>query len=506
MTARRPKPGWLRIVGIGPGDPSWITPEASRWIAEATDLVGYGPYLDRLTLRLDQVVRASDNRVELDRARAALGLATDGHDVAVISGGDPGIFAMVAAVFEAVEAGDPAWRHLDISVVPGISAMQAAAARLGSPLGHDFCAISLSDNLKPWPLIARRLRAAAEGGFVIALYNPASKARPGQIHEAFALLREHLPTTIPVAFAPRNRAARRTHCDHDIAGRGPKPRRHEHAGLDRLGGEPGHRARWCTPLRLHAALGGAQMMGQDLRHDLVDADRTAVEGFRALHEDHRQSKPARRFQLGHRCRAAAVLGDQDVDVMVTHQTFFLVDRKGTTRLDKGGVGQPMIGSGSFDRPREVGMLGCAGERAELKTTNGQEHAQRGCAERSRRRRHALHLDPAVARQRLPRRARDLDEPAIRPFRGRPSVAGDLHGKWVRRVDQYIDPLSTNVVDQTVDAAKATDPRRDRGHDGRRGAAGERYCRIDFAAASQRGHQGSRLARTAEDQNARRWYL
>ena len=201
MTAAASRPGWLRIVGIGPGDPDWVTPEAARWIADASDLVGYAPYLARLAVRPDQVVHASDNRVELDRACVALERAAAGCDVVVVSGGDPGIFAMAAAVFEAVESGDLVWRDLDIKVVPGISAMQAAAARLGAPLGHDFCAISLSDNLKPWPLIARRLRAAADGDFVVALYNPASAARPGQIHDAFALLRDIKAAVTPVAFA-----------------------------------------------------------------------------------------------------------------------------------------------------------------------------------------------------------------------------------------------------------------------------------------------------------------
>ena len=201
MTSATSQPGWLRIVGLGPGEPSWITPDATRCLAEASDLIGYAPYLARLTPRPGQVVHASDNRVELDRARDALTLAAGGAHVVVVSGGDPGIFAMAAAVFEAVEGGDTCWRDLDITVVPGVSAMQAAAARLGAPLGHDFCAISLSDNLKPWPLIARRLRAAAEGDFVIALYNPASRARPGQIHDAFALLREVKDAATPVAFA-----------------------------------------------------------------------------------------------------------------------------------------------------------------------------------------------------------------------------------------------------------------------------------------------------------------
>ena len=193
--------GRLAIVGLGPGPDHWTTPEAAAEVAAATDLVGYGPYLARLTPRPDQIVHASDNRVELERARFALELTESGRRVAVVSGGDPGIFAMAAAVLEAVEHGDPAWRALDIVVMPGVSAMQAAAARLGAPLGHDFCAISLSDNLKPWSLVERRLTAAAEGDFVIALYNPASLARPDRIVEAFALLRPLKAGGTPVAFA-----------------------------------------------------------------------------------------------------------------------------------------------------------------------------------------------------------------------------------------------------------------------------------------------------------------
>lgn len=193
--------GHLRVVGIGPGAAHWITPEAAAALDEATDLVGYAPYLGRLALRPDQRTHASDNRVELDRAAHALGLAAEGRCVAVVSGGDPGIFAMAAAVFEALEAGPAAWRALDVAVLPGVSAMQAAAARLGAPLGHDFCAISLSDNLKPWSLVAKRLRAAAAGDFVIALYNPASRTRPRQIFDAFAELRAAKTGATPVAFA-----------------------------------------------------------------------------------------------------------------------------------------------------------------------------------------------------------------------------------------------------------------------------------------------------------------
>ena len=193
--------GSLSVIGIGPGPACWIVPEASAALDAASDLVGYQPYLGRIPERAGQRRHGSDNRVEIGRARQALAMAAQGRQVAVVSGGDPGIFAMAAAVFEAIESGAASWRALPVTVIPGISAMQAAAARLGAPLGHDFCAISLSDNLKPWYTVERRLRAAADGDFVIALYNPASKARPEQIHRAFGVLRACKAATTPVAFA-----------------------------------------------------------------------------------------------------------------------------------------------------------------------------------------------------------------------------------------------------------------------------------------------------------------
>jgi precorrin-3B C17-methyltransferase len=194
-------PGSLKIVGLGPGDPHYLTEAATAALAQATDLVGYGPYVDRLPPRDGQLRHVSDNRVEVDRARQALDLALAGRKVAVVSGGDPGIFAMAAAVFEAIETGTPDWRALDIEVIPGISAMQAASARLGAMLGGDFTVISLSDNLKPWDVIATRLEAAAAADFVIALYNPASKARPDRIFDAFSLLRRVKPPDTIVVFA-----------------------------------------------------------------------------------------------------------------------------------------------------------------------------------------------------------------------------------------------------------------------------------------------------------------
>ena len=153
--------GRLTIVGLGPGSTRWVTPAAAEAVAAASDLVGYGPYLARLPERPGQRRHASDNRVELDRARHALALAASGRQVAVVSGGDPGVFAMAAAVFEAIDAcGDPTWRALPVTVEPGVTAMLAAAARVGAPLGGDFCALSLSDNLKPWPMVEARLKAA----------------------------------------------------------------------------------------------------------------------------------------------------------------------------------------------------------------------------------------------------------------------------------------------------------------------------------------------------------
>lgn len=193
--------GSLAIVGLGPGDARMRTPQAGEALALATDLVGYAPYLGRVPECPGQHRHPSDNRVELDRARHALLLAAEGRRVAVVSSGDAGVFAMASAVFEALEHGDPGWRALAIEVVPGISAVLAAAARLGAPLGHDFCAISLSDNLKPWEVVLRRLTAAAAAGFVLALYNAASRARPWQLAAALDALRPVLPLSTPVAFA-----------------------------------------------------------------------------------------------------------------------------------------------------------------------------------------------------------------------------------------------------------------------------------------------------------------
>jgi precorrin-3B C17-methyltransferase len=192
--------GSLTVIGIGPGDERYVTPEANAALRAADALYGYGPYLSRVPVRPSQQRHASDNREELARAQAALQRAAEGANVALISGGDPGVFAMAAAVCEAIEAGPDSWRRLGLTIVPGVTAMLAVAASIGAPLGHDFCVLSLSDNLKPWDLIERRLDAAASAGFAIALYNPVSRARPSQLGAAFERLRKHLPPTTPVVF------------------------------------------------------------------------------------------------------------------------------------------------------------------------------------------------------------------------------------------------------------------------------------------------------------------
>ncbi len=192
--------GKLTVIGLGPGSAGQLTPEASDALYAADVVFGYGPYVNRIPDRAGQRRETSDNREELDRARRALTEAAEGASVAVVSGGDPGVFAMAAAICEALERGPGAWRDLDIAIVPGITSMLAVAARVGAPLGHDFCALSLSDNLKPWPVVEQRLRAAAGAGFAMALYNPISRARPWQLDRAFEILRDHLPADTPVVF------------------------------------------------------------------------------------------------------------------------------------------------------------------------------------------------------------------------------------------------------------------------------------------------------------------
>ncbi|MFJ1931437.1 precorrin-2 C(20)-methyltransferase [Kitasatospora sp. NPDC088160] len=191
--------GAVAVIGTGPAGPLWLTPEARGVLAEATDLVGYTTYLDRVPERPGQRRHASDNKVESERAEYALELARRGHKVAVVSSGDPGVFAMATAVLEV--ACEEAYRDVPVRIVPGMTAAHAAASRAGAPLGHDYAVVSLSDRLKPWDVVARRLRAAAEADLVLALYNPGSKSRTTQVALARDLLLEYRAPETPVVMA-----------------------------------------------------------------------------------------------------------------------------------------------------------------------------------------------------------------------------------------------------------------------------------------------------------------
>ncbi|WIM95144.1 precorrin-2 C(20)-methyltransferase [Actinoplanes oblitus] len=188
--------GAVTVVGLGPGAAEWLTPQARAALAEADDVVGYTTYVARVPVNPRQRRHASDNKVEAERAAFALDLAKRGRRVVVVSSGDPGVFAMAAAVLEVAE--DPQWKDVPVRIVPGLTAAQAVASRAGAPLGHDFCVLSLSDRLKPWPVIEGRLAGAAAADLVIAIYNPASQTRKQQLVRARELLLEHRAASTPV--------------------------------------------------------------------------------------------------------------------------------------------------------------------------------------------------------------------------------------------------------------------------------------------------------------------
>jgi precorrin-2 C20-methyltransferase / precorrin-3B C17-methyltransferase len=196
-TENADRPGRVDVVGLGPGGRDWLTPQASAVLAAADDIVGYAPYVDRVPPNPRQRRHGSDNRVEAQRAEFALDLALRGRRVAVVSSGDPGVFAMASVVLEAA-ASDARYAEVPVSIVPGITAAQAVASVAGAPLGHDYVMLSLSDRLKPWDVIARRLKAAAEGDFAIAIYNPASRSRRQQLVDARDLLLSHRSPDTPV--------------------------------------------------------------------------------------------------------------------------------------------------------------------------------------------------------------------------------------------------------------------------------------------------------------------
>ena len=223
----------MDVVGLGPGGRDWLTPQAQAVLAAADDIVGYAPYVDRVPPNPRQRRHGSDNRVEAQRAEFALDLALRGRRVAVVSSGDPGVFAMASVVLEAA-AGDSRFAAVPVSVVPGVTAAQAVASLAGAPLGHDYVMLSLSDRLKPWDVIARRLTAAAEGDFAIAIYNPASQSRRQQLADARDLLLAYRRRGHAGRSRPRRRHRRAAGHGDDPGRVRPRAGRHALPGHHRL--------------------------------------------------------------------------------------------------------------------------------------------------------------------------------------------------------------------------------------------------------------------------------
>ena len=193
--------GSLTIVGLGPGAPELVTPAVTDALNDSTDIVGYSKYIDRVKDASGKSFHPSDNREEIDRAELSINLALQGKKVVVVSSGDPGVFAMASAIFEVVDKKNFSRDDLPIVVLPGITALLAASARLGAPIGHDFCVINLSDNLKSWDILKSRVIAAAKADFVIAFYNPRSKSRKNQLSEIYDVLRKNCKSDRIVIYA-----------------------------------------------------------------------------------------------------------------------------------------------------------------------------------------------------------------------------------------------------------------------------------------------------------------
>jgi cobalt-precorrin 5A hydrolase/precorrin-3B C17-methyltransferase len=192
--------GRLAVIGLGPGAAELMVPAVKAELARANDVLGYETYVRMAgPFRADQVMHCTDNREEMQRARHAFALAAQGRSVVVVSSGDPGVFAMAAAVLEALhESTDPAWHNVDLEILPGVSASLATAAQAGAPLGHDFCVLSLSDNLKPWDIIEKRLDLASQADLALAFYNPISRSRPWQLGRALEIVARHRTAQTPV--------------------------------------------------------------------------------------------------------------------------------------------------------------------------------------------------------------------------------------------------------------------------------------------------------------------
>ena len=497
--------GLLTVVGLGPGDPRYLTPAASEALASATDLVGYGPYVDRVPERPGQRRHSSDNRVELDRARFALDLAAKGAHVAVVSGGDPGVFAMAAAVFEAVESGDPEWRSLDIRVEPGITAMLAAAARVGAPLGGDFCAMSLSDNLKPWEVVEARLRAALTADFVVALYNPISSARPWQLGAAFKIVSEMRGPDTPVILAravmrPDERisdsAALRGGSLHGRHVDDRDHRRDDHAA-DRAAGGRG-------ALRLHAAVlrGAAVKTFEPIKSGLGARNLLDATGLvRSCHDDDRQAESpcGRDLRIGR--STTGIFGHDHVDALALHQCALGGFVEGRAVADGDHVRHRQRIADGLDGAHEIGVLRRSGEGREFEPTHGEEDAAGRLPQRMNSLCHGSHVDPAVAILRLPRRAAQGEQRHAGLRAGLGRVAGHHGREGMRGVDHRLDPLLRQEAGKPLHAAEAADAGRDRQRARVAGAAGHGQKRFEVGAAGQKRRERGGFRGAAQNEDA-----
>ncbi len=371
--------GSLVIAGLGPGDEALITPEVTAALSVATDVVGYAAYIARVAPRANVKLHASDNREELARACEALAMAEAGRHVVVVSSGDPGVFAMASAVFEALDAGPPAWRDLDIRVLPGVTAMLAAAARVGAPLGHDCCAINLSDNLKPWSIIERRLRLAVEADLVIALYNPRSKGRPEGFAHALDVLRGACADNRPVILRARRLHPGGGHPDPRASGGPARHGRHAHRRHPRLEPHPPHPARSRRALRLHAKIGrGMIEPGKHLR----DLDGLAARRrLWPVDHQHRQAQRPGGVELRLGAGPAGVARHDDVDAMRKQERAVAVGVEGPAREHHMAARQRRRRIGGINEPQQIPVRSLRRERLQPLPAQGQKDTAGRAGER-----------------------------------------------------------------------------------------------------------------------------
>ena len=459
--------GSLTVVGLGPGGAELVTPAVARVLAEATDLVGYGPYLDRVPANAGRQRRhASDNRVELDRARHALALAAEGRRVAVVSGGDPGVFAMAAAVFEAIDKGEPDWRALEVRVEPGVTAMLAAAAHAGAPLGADFCAISLSDNLKSWETIERRLRAASEGDFVIAIYNPMSRARPHQLGEAIEILRhakvaETVVLLVRAAGTAEAQITTATLATVDVSAADMRT-----LVIVGSSSDPSHRARWAAAVGLHAARRARHAMtgGKSFEptNTSVDAGENMASGLLGAGDHHdQQTKPARGLDLGVGRGSARVLRDEHVDALGGEEARLRICVEGAATGEEADVGRERHVARWVDSAGQVSVLWSHGEGGKLETPRGQKNAPRRFSQAGSRLLGIRDDSPAVSLPWLPGGTAKGAQRYAHGTRRGDGVGRDVNRKWMCGVDCGLDLLLSEPGLEPCAAAEAADSRRER---------------------------------------------